>query len=378
MFNRKYKKGMADAAKAYQSFGQKQEDAIRHVLEEIRAGQKTVAQGLKDLNGEIDGLYEYLNGREKASLYGLSTPLDIKELGEEERRFLVAALYQLAADKAPNEEQQSYLRAVQRYLEIKNPQLSGDILERVENIEDLQAQKAILQTVLEYLCLQGGDSYDETELQQEFLDAFSVSKRQYQEICGHVELLYRATGAKGLAEKYGFVPEDEAGNEPLDTPIGGFAKVGLPDKPDPEETQEEKPEKAHRHMTKEEAKEFIRTYGRVGKYGVVAVHMYRYSCATFLVSFDDQDNIENFYDGYRPDNLDWKFSEFLQEELDAIKDPDTKKWIYFRSDSMSDARDRYLYHKDWTYRTHFGPLDYQPLIEARHWRDPEYPIATKK
>lgn len=153
---------------------------------------------------------------------------------------------------------------------------------------------------------------------------------------------------------------------------------GAPEEPQEEEFEEEKPEKAHRHMTKEEAREFIRTYGRVGKYGVVAVHMYRYSCATFLVSFDDQDNIENFYDGYRPDNLDWKFSEFSQEELDAVKDPDTKKWIYFRSDSMSDARDRYLYHKDWTYRTHFGPLDYQPLIEARHWRDPEYPIATKK
>ncbi len=216
MFNRKYKKGMADAARAYEAFGEKQEAAIQHVLEEIRSGQKTMDQGLKDLGGEIDGLYEYLSGQEKANLYGLNTPLDIKELGEEEKRFLVAALYQLAADKAPNEEQQNYLRAVQKYLDIRNPQLGGDILERVESIEDLQAQKAILQTVLEYLCLQGGDSYDETELQQDFLDSFSVNKRQYQEICDHVELLYRATGAVGLSEKYGFVPEDQDTDTDID------------------------------------------------------------------------------------------------------------------------------------------------------------------
>ena len=206
MFNRKYKKGMADAAKVYEAFGQKQEAAIHHVLEEVRSGQKTMDQGMKDLGDEVYGLYEYLSRQEKANLYGLNTPLDIKELGEEEKRFLVAALYQLAADKAPNEEQQNYLRAVQKYLDIRNPQLGGDILERVESIEDLQAQKAILQTVLEYLCLQGGDSYDETELQQDFLDSFSVNKRQYQEICSHVELLYRATGAVGLSEKYGFIP----------------------------------------------------------------------------------------------------------------------------------------------------------------------------
>lgn len=200
---------MADAAKVYEAFGQKQEAAIHHVLEEVRSGQKTMDQGMKDLGDEVYGLYEYLSRQEKANLYGLNTPLDIKELGEEEKRFLVAALYQLAADKAPNEEQQNYLRAVQKYLDIRNPQLGGDILERVESIEDLQAQKAILQTVLEYLCLQGGDSYDETELQQDFLDSFSVNKRQYQEICSHVELLYRATGAVGLSEKYGFIPETE-------------------------------------------------------------------------------------------------------------------------------------------------------------------------
>ena len=40
MFNKKYKKGMADAAKAYEAFGQKQADAIKHILEEVRQGKR--------------------------------------------------------------------------------------------------------------------------------------------------------------------------------------------------------------------------------------------------------------------------------------------------------------------------------------------------
>lgn len=98
---------------------------------------------------------------------------------------------------------------MQKYLEVKEPPFGVDPM-AIENIEDIPSQKAILQTVLEYLRLQDGDGYDETELQQEFLDAFSVSNRVKNEIINHVELLYGATGARGLAEKYGYVPEEEA------------------------------------------------------------------------------------------------------------------------------------------------------------------------
>ena len=40
------------------------------------------------------------------------------------------------------------------------------------------------------------------------MDAFSVNAKGRKEIMEHIELLYTATGAKGLAEKYGYVPEE--------------------------------------------------------------------------------------------------------------------------------------------------------------------------
>lgn len=47
------------------------------------------------------------------------------------------------------------------------------------------------------------------------MDAFSVNNKGRQEIMEHIELLYTATGAKGLAEKYGYVlgQEENKGNE---------------------------------------------------------------------------------------------------------------------------------------------------------------------
>lgn len=208
MFNRKYKKGMADAAKAYEAFGKKQEEALKHILEEVRQGKRDMQSALKEIDGHIDNIYDYLQSKEKAILYTVYTPFDLKKLGEKERLFLVGALFRLTMDKVPNENQQNYLRAVQKYLEIKEPPFGTDPM-AIENIEDLPTQKAILQAVLEFLRLQDGDSYDETELQQEFLDAFSVNNKGRQEIMEHIELLYTATGAKGLAEKYGYVPEEE-------------------------------------------------------------------------------------------------------------------------------------------------------------------------
>ena len=208
MFNKKYKKGMADAAKAYEAFGKKQEDALKHILEEVRQGKRDMESVLREFNGNIDGLYDYIDSKEKAHLYSVYTPFDIINLNKNDRLFLVGVLCRLTVDKAPNENQQNYIRAVQKYLDVKEPPFGIDPM-YIETIEDIPTQKAILQTVLEYLCLQDGDSYDETEYQQEFLDAFSVNAKGRKEIMDHIDLLYTATGAKGLAEKYGYVPEEE-------------------------------------------------------------------------------------------------------------------------------------------------------------------------
>lgn len=211
MFNKKYKKGMADAAKAYKDFGKKQENAIEEVLQEVRQGNTTISDAVQSLKGNIDNLYSYLKSKEKADLYSVYTPFDIKNLDENERLFLVGALLHLTMDKTPTEEQQNYLRSIQKYLEIKEPPFGVD-LTAIENIENIKVQKAIYQSVLEYLILQDGDSYDETELQQEFLDCFNLNPKNRMSIAEHVEILYSATGALGLAEKYGYVGEKEEDN----------------------------------------------------------------------------------------------------------------------------------------------------------------------
>lgn len=213
MFGRKkmYKKGLADAMQAYEAFGKKQEAAIAHMREEIRKGQK-LEEALNDtiasLGDDIAGLYDYLNAQEKKALYHLSTPLDIKDLDKEEQQYLLAILYQLASDEGDllTDYQRMFIRSVQRYLEITNPQTEAD-LSAVGDIDSLEVQKAFLQTVLEFFYLQDGDEL--TDTQEEFLGYFSVNKRQALLIEERVSRLFNVVKAEGIAEKYGFVPDEE-------------------------------------------------------------------------------------------------------------------------------------------------------------------------
>lgn len=122
---------------------------------------------------------------------------------------LLAILYQLAADESETtEEQQNYIRAVQKYLNIFNPQTEID-LEVVENIEDIATQKAVLQAVLEFFYL-GTHPKSYTEDQMDFLECFQLNRKTRKEIMNHIETMAEAVGRDGIAEKYGFVPKDDA------------------------------------------------------------------------------------------------------------------------------------------------------------------------
>lgn len=202
MSKKDYKKGMADAMEAYETFGEKQEATIRHVGQEV---EKT-AQKVDKLGGKIGEIADYITDQEKAALYRLNTPVDIADLEDAEKRILLAVLYQLSADADEvTEEQQNYLRAVQQYLKIYNPQTEID-LSAVENIEDISAQKAVLQAVLEFFRL-GAAPEELTEEQEDFLDYFQVNRRTRREIDGFIDAIVEAVGMKGLAEKYGFAAE---------------------------------------------------------------------------------------------------------------------------------------------------------------------------
>ena len=61
MAGRRYKRGMADASRAYQAFGQKQEDALRHILNEVQGGRKDISDALGELDANFDNLYDRLD-----------------------------------------------------------------------------------------------------------------------------------------------------------------------------------------------------------------------------------------------------------------------------------------------------------------------------
>lgn len=200
MSKKDYKRGMSDAMEAYKDFGRKQEAAIRYVGEEI---EKTAGK-VDRLGGKIGEITDYISDQEKAALYKLNTPVDIAELDDAEKRILLAVLYQLSADEEElTEEQQNFVRAVQQYLKIYNPQTEID-LEAVENIEDISAQKAVLQTVLEFFYL-GTHPGTYSDDQMDFLDCFQVNRKTRREINGYIGTIVEAVGTKGLSEKYGFV-----------------------------------------------------------------------------------------------------------------------------------------------------------------------------
>ena len=201
---------MSDAMAAYEAFGEKQEAAIQHVGAEI---EKTAGK-VDKLGGKISESAVYITDKDNAALYKLKTPGDIADLKDAEKRILLAVLYQLSADEDEvSEEQQNYVRAVQQYLKIYNPQTEID-LSAVENIEDISAQKAVLQSVLEFFHL-GTHPEELTEEQEEFPDYFLVNRRTRREIDGFINAIVEVVGIKGLSEKYGFV---------VDQPRSEFAK----------------------------------------------------------------------------------------------------------------------------------------------------------
>ena len=202
MSKKDYRQGMSDAMAAYEAFGEKQEAAIQHVGAEI---EKTAGK-VDRLGRKIGEIADYITDKEKAALYKLNTPVDIADLEDAEKRILLAVLYQLSADEDEvTEEQQNYVRAVQQYLKIYNPQTEID-LSAVENIEDISAQKAVLQSVLEFFCL-GTHPEELTEEQEDFLDCFQVNRKTRREIDSFINAIVEAVGIKGLSEKYGFVAE---------------------------------------------------------------------------------------------------------------------------------------------------------------------------
>ena len=236
MFGRKkmYKKGLADAMKAYEAFGKKQEAALEKIVQDFKNSNKELDAKLKALGEDIIAVYDYLDKSEKAALYKLCTPMDLKELEEPERRLLIAVLCQLADDEGSryNSDQRKFVNAIRRYLEIPNPQTFADY-SAIEEIDSLDIQETIMRVCLEFMYLQDADEMSDD--QEAFFDNFAVSKRQAKLIEFDVIRQFHMFGAEGVAEKYGSetvqdntVSENEKVDEVITDNIAASEKINNP------------------------------------------------------------------------------------------------------------------------------------------------------
>ena len=194
MSTKSYKRGVADTAHAFAEFEKKQADAINFVRENFVEG----------IQQNINDLCEHITEQEKNALYKFSTPLDIRDLGEHDKVLIVGILYVLANDKYPTEHQKCYIQLLQKYIDVKEYPLGID-MSVIENIDSITTQKAIFQVVIEYLALQDSDVYDETNMQNDLLNSFSISAKAKNEIIERVEFVYKILGNDGISKKYDII-----------------------------------------------------------------------------------------------------------------------------------------------------------------------------
>jgi hypothetical protein len=207
MAKKDFQKGMEAGAKPFEDKFKQQANAINRVSDKLE-------KGIEKVSGVVHEVVDELTSIEKKRLYDLNTQFDIKNLEDHEKELLLAGLFTLAGETA-NENQQAYVRSVKKYLDIKNPQTDID-LSGIENLTDLNAQKAIFNAFAEFLFLsQNDDSFlDEKE---NLFDLFSVKRKDRDAIINSIHSIYNAVGAQGLCEHYGFVADDGKGVLQIET-----------------------------------------------------------------------------------------------------------------------------------------------------------------
>ena len=194
----KFKKGMVAGAKPFEAKFAQHAEALERL-------EKSFGKEWKKTKDVADKILNSLEATERERLYGLNTQIDIKDLNPEIKDFLIAILYTLSRDSS-NEFQQSYIRSVQKYLDVKNPSSINDF-SGIDNIDSTNARKAVFQSCVEYLLLEKGGMEFFDKYNEKLFYHFAFKEEHKEEIWEDVLNIYTATGPLGLAEKYGYVPE---------------------------------------------------------------------------------------------------------------------------------------------------------------------------
>lgn len=195
MPRKSFEAGMEAGAKPFEEKFQKQADAIEKVGSRID-------KRLDDISGIMDVVLDDLSAQERRNVYGLNTIVDISELDDTEKEFLYNAVYAIAKQNTNlTQEQKDYLRSLKTYLKIINVQNEID-LACIENIDNITTQKAIMQTIMEFLFLEY-ENHNYMDDYEDIFDYFSVNRKGIKEIQAGIDAIYETVGLEGLAEHYG-------------------------------------------------------------------------------------------------------------------------------------------------------------------------------
>ena len=198
MARKDFQKGMEAGAKPF-------EDKFAQQSSEFKKTADGINKKLDGIHAVTDAIIDELNGMQKKQLYDLNTVVDIGTLGSDEKELLTAILYTLAnMTDYVTEGQQAFIRSVKAYLGVTNVQTSVD-LSCIENIENINDQKAVLQTVLTFLFIENQD-HGYMDEYADVIEYFSVNNKGIKQIQNCIDQIFNATGVQGLIEMYGYQP----------------------------------------------------------------------------------------------------------------------------------------------------------------------------
>ena len=197
MPRKSFEAGMEAGAKPFEEKFRKQADAIEKVGSRIDSR-------LDEISSVMDVMIEDLSAQERKRVYDLNTVVDISELDKTEKDYLCAIVYAIAGlNSRLSKEQKEYLRALKSYLMITNVQADVN-LASIENIDNITTQKAIMQTIMEFLFLEYGN-HDYMDDYEDVFDYFSVNRKGIREIQEGIDMMCEAVGVEGIAAHYSFL-----------------------------------------------------------------------------------------------------------------------------------------------------------------------------
>ena len=209
MSRKDFNKGMEAGARPF-------EDKFRRMGKEFQEFAGKVEEDVSRIRETNEAILDEMDVMQKKQFYRDNTAVDIAILEKGDRETLLALLHTLAeTEETVNDHQQRFIRSVKRSLEKDNDRrpenwavLKDEDWSVIETLDGIEETKAIAQAVMEFLFL-GYRSHDAYfEEYEDMFDCFCLNRKGFGEIMAHIDNIFRATGLEGIAENYGYVPEE--------------------------------------------------------------------------------------------------------------------------------------------------------------------------